>query len=137
MSALALFSELSDRGIRVKPNGQDVTVSPKKSLTPDLVKRIKSEKPALIRQLKKIRRHAGADWDEIHSDPRQLKAYCEMLMVVEMRERGQIPDHYTGTTTCSRCGPVPIWDSCPPYVDGCPWCFNRIQGLSIPAVATE
>ena len=67
----------------------------------------------------------------------EMQVARDMVAIVEMRERGQIPDHYTGTTTCSRCGPVPIWEGCSPEVNGCPWCFNRIKGLSIPAVATE
>ena len=132
MSALALISEFSERGIKVRPNGPDVTVSPKRALTPDLLKRLKREKPVLLRELEKVRKDAGKDWDEVADDPKKLKAYFELLMISEMREKGQIPDHYTSTTTCKHCGPVPIWDGCPPEVLGCPWCFNRHKGLPIP-----
>ncbi len=56
----------------------------------------------------------------------------EMVVITEMRQRGICPDHYTSTTECRRCGPVPIWPGCPPQVNGCPWCFNRLQGLPMP-----
>ena len=134
MSALALLTEFSDRGISVRPKGQNVGVFPKEALTPDLVKRIKSEKPALIRELERVRREAGDDWDEIACDPKQLKAFYELMMIGEMRSKGIAPDHYTSTTTCKHCGLVPIWEGCPPEVLGCPWCFNRIKGLVIPEV---
>ena len=135
MSALALFSELSERGIKIRPNGRNVTVSPECALTPDLRARIKSEKPTLIRELEKVRREAGADWEEIASDPKQLKAFYELLMITEMRAQGIAPDHYTSTTTCKHCGPVPIWNGCPPEVQGCPWCMNRHKGLPIPGIS--
>ena len=131
MSALPLISELANNGIRVRPEGSNVVVSPEKALTPELLKRIKKEKPTLIRNLERIRRDAGSDWDEIANDPQQLKSYFELLMIGDMRSKGVTPDHYTSTTECKHCGPVPIWEGCPPEVNGCPWCFNRIKGLPI------
>ena len=107
MSALPIFSELSDKGIRVRVDGPDLVLSPKKALTSKLASRIKREKPALIRHLEKIRRDAIDEWDEICSDPSQLKAYYEMLMITEMRLQGIVPDHYTATAECNQCGPVP------------------------------
>ena len=134
MSALPIFSELSGKGIRVRVDGPDLVLSPKRALTPNLASRIKKEKPALIQSLEEIKRKAGADWDEIANDPTQLKAFAELLMIAEMRERGIVPDHYTTTTECIHCGPVPIFEGLPEEVLGCPWCFNRIKGLPIPAV---
>ena len=134
MSALPIFSELSDMGLRVRVDGPDLVLSPKKALTPSLASRIKKEKLVLIRSLKAIKRKAGADWDEIANDPEQLRAFAELLMIGAMRERGIAPDHYTKTTKCKHCGPVLIWDGCPPEVNGCPWCFNRIKGLPIPGI---
>ncbi len=134
MSALPILSELSDKGLRVRVDGPDLVLSPKKALTPNLASRIKQEKPALIQSLEEIKRKAGSDWDEIADDPEQLKAFAELLMIGEMRERGIVPDHYTAETNCARCGTVSIWPGCPPQVDGCPWCFNRLKGLSIPGV---
>jgi len=132
MSALPIISELSGMGIRVRVNGSDLVLSPKKALTPNLTSMIKAEKPALIRRLREIQRKAGADWDEIANDPAQLKAFAELLMIGEMREQGIVPDHYTATTTCIHCGPVPIFEGLPETVKGCPWCFNRIEGLPMP-----
>ena len=133
MSALALISEFSELGIKARPNGRDIAlVSPRGVLTPDLVKRIKAEKPGLLRELKKLQREAGEDWGEIANDPAQLKAFAELLMIVEMREKGICPAHYIGTTHCKHCGVVPIWDGCPSEVQGCSWCLNRHRGLPIP-----
>ncbi len=132
MSALPIISELSGMGIRVRVNGSDLVLSPKKALTPNLTSMIKAEKPALIRRLREIQRKAGADWDEIANDPAQLKAFAELLMIGEMRERGIVPDHYTAITECKYCGPVPIFEGLPETVKGCPWCFNRIDGLPMP-----
>ncbi len=135
MSALALISELYERGIKIRPNGRNVALSPERSVTPDLRKRIKREKPALIRELERVRRDAGSDWDEIANDPEKLKSYFELLMISDMRTKGIAPDHYTSTTICKHCGPVPIWSGCPPEVQGCPWCMNRHKGLSIPGIS--
>ena len=132
MSALPIFSELSDKGLRVRVDGPDLVLSPKKALTPTLASRIKKEKPVLIRSLEEIKRKAGPDWDEIANNPEQLKAFAELLMIGDMRQRGIVPDHYTSETKCKHCGPVPIWQGCPPKVNGCPWCFNRVAGLPMP-----
>ena len=137
MSALPIFSELSDRGLLVRVDGPDLVLSPKKALTPNLASRIRKEKPILIRSLEEIKQKAGSDWDEIANDPEQLKAYAELLMIGEMREKGITPDHYTSETECKHCGPVPIWSDCPPQVDGCPWCLNRRKGLPIPNTKTR
>ena len=135
MSALPLISEFADRGIRVRHEGSNVVVSPEKAITPELVQRIKMEKPALIQSLEEIKRKAGTDWDEIAADPAQLKAFAELLMIEDMRSQGLAPDHYTSTTTCKHCGPVPIFEGVPEMVEGCPWCFNRIKDLPIPGVS--
>ena len=134
MSALPIFSELSDKGLRVRVDGPDLVLSPKKALTPNLASRIKKEKPVLIQSLEEIKRKAGSDWDEIADDPEQLRAFAELLMIGEMRERGIVPDHYTSETECKKCGTVPIWQDCPPQVNGCPWCFNRLQRLPMPGI---
>ena len=132
MSALAILSELSDRGIRIEPDGKDVFVTPADKLTPELVERIKAEKPALTLSLERVRREAGNDWVEVAADPMQLRAFCELLIIGDMRHRGIVPDHYTATTTCKHCGPVPIFEGMPDAVNGCPWCFNRLEGLPMP-----
>jgi hypothetical protein len=67
-------------------------------------------------------------------EPHESTVVLEILCVQEMRKQGVIPEHYTSTTTCKRCGLVPIWDGCPPKVQDCPWCFNRHSGLPIPTI---
>ena len=81
-----------------------------------------------------LQERAEQDWEEISNDPEQLKALAKLIMIEDMRYRGIVPDHYTATTHCKHCGPVPIFEGCWPESDGCPWCFNRIQGLPIPGV---
>ena len=79
-----------------------------------------------------------SEWSELFETtngelgPDEVPVAAELIEIVKMRERGETPAHYTFTTTCKHCGPVPIWDGCPPEVNGCPWCFNRIKGSPIP-----
>ncbi len=135
MSALPIISEMSNHGISVRIEGNDLSLSaPKGTLTPQLLSKFRSKKSALLRSLLEMREKAGSDWEEISSDPTKLKAFTELVMIVDMRQQGNVPDHYTATTECSHCGTVPIFEGCPPRVHGCPWCFNRIKGLPIPGV---
>ncbi len=91
---------------------------------------------ALSRQLRRSRdellRAAGDDWPELLTDPAKLIAFADLLAISQIRESGGIPDTYTGKTTCQNCGEVPIWQGCPPQVNGCPWCLNRLAGLPMP-----
>ena len=75
------------------------------------------------------------DNDEI--DAQEVAVVDELEEIVRMREAGVTPHHYTSQTTCKHCGPVPIWNGCPPEVQGCPWCFNRHKGLPIPKGETS
>ncbi len=56
----------------------------------------------------------------------------QMVVITEMRQKGIVPDHYTATTNCKHCGPVPIFEGCWPESDACPWCFNRLKRLPMP-----
>jgi hypothetical protein len=135
MSALPLLIEFSEMGIKVRVEGTDLALTaPKGALTSSFVSRIKEEKMALLVSLDRIRDKAGYDWLEVANDPAQLKTFVDMLAIEDMRHRGVVPNHYTAATECQRCGPVPVWEGCPPEVKGCPWCFNRHAGLPIPKV---
>ncbi len=79
-----------------------------------------------------LRRAYADDWKEVSADPAKLKSFAELVMIEDMRHRGIVPDHYTATTNCKHCGPVPIFEGCWPESDGCPWCFNRLKGLPMP-----
>ncbi len=133
MSALPAISEISKQGITARVEGDELVVSaPKGTLTPEVLAKLKSKKPELLRSLRELQERAGPDWDEVSSDPAKLKSFAELVMITDMRHRGIVPDHYTATTNCKHCGPVPIFEGCWPESDGCPWCFNRLQGLPMP-----
>ena len=75
---------------------------------------------------------AGADWSLIEGNETRLTAFALALLHRRMRERGEIPAHYTAATECAGCGPVPIFEGAGDSIQGCPWCFNRVQGLPMP-----
>ena len=109
------------------------------ALTDKTAKRVKSPKVLTDKTDKRASVSSVSDRSEDFENPNkdeieaQEKAVlAELEEIVRMRERGSVPDHYTSTTTCKRCGPVPIWNGCPPAIQGCPWCFNRHKGLPIP-----
>jgi hypothetical protein len=56
-------------------------------------------------------------------EPHEHEAAMALLKTIHELERGEIPAHYTATTTCRYCGPVPIFEGVPDQVLGCPWCF--------------
>ena len=133
MSALAIITEITDQGITARVEGDEVALSaPKGTLTPEVIVKLKSKKPELLRSLKELQERAAEDWEEISKSPEQLKAFAELVMIEDMRHQGIVPDHYTATTHCKHCGPVPIFEGNWPESDGCPWCFNRLQGLPMP-----
>jgi len=82
----------------------------------------------------------GSEWSELlenkngELEEHQIPVATDMVAIIEMRERGIVPDHYTSETDCKHCGPVPIFEGCPPQVEGCPWCFNRLTGLPVPQI---
>ncbi len=75
---------------------------------------------------------AAGDWDEIKADIGKLLAFADLEAIRQIRESGNCPDTYTAKTTCRNCGEVPIFEGCPPQVNGCPWCLNRHAGLPMP-----
>jgi hypothetical protein len=79
-----------------------------------------------------LRTLAGADWPDCERDPALLKTFAHAVEIRKMRERGEIPPHYTQRCTCARCGPVWLWPGAPDYVQGCPWCLNRAAGRRVP-----
>lgn len=76
---------------------------------------------------------AGPDWPEIFANPDQLEAFKAAAETAEQIRHGEVPAHYTATTTCKHCGPVPIFQGCPSQVLGCPWCFSRMRDVKVPA----
>ena len=76
---------------------------------------------------------AGPDWCEVEANPVLFETVARAVATRRMRERGEVPAHYTSTTVCRHCGLVPIFPGVPETVDGCPWCFNRAAGRPIPS----
>lgn len=52
-----------------------------------------------------------------------IPAAQEAERVAGLIAEGIVPRHYTNTTVCRKCGPVPIFEGCPPDILGCPWCW--------------
>ncbi len=108
------------------------------ALTDKTAKRVKSPGALTDKTAKRASVSSVSEWSELFEtsnddlEPDEVPVAAKLVEIVQMRERGEIPDHYTSTTICKHCGPVPIWNGCPPEVQGCPWCFNRHKGLPIP-----
>lgn len=62
-----------------------------------------------------------------------LRAFINATDQRKRMERGEVPTHYTATTVCARCGPVPVYPGLPEQVRSCPWCFNRLAGRPMPS----
>ena len=84
-----------------------------------------------------VRSLAGDDWAELETDPAMLAAFASAVQIRRTRELGEIPENYTAMTICAHCGPVPIFPGVDDRVASCPWCFNRIQGLTVPTLSDE
>ncbi len=82
----------------------------------------------------------GSEWSELLENKngelteQEMPTAEDMVAITQMRQKGIIPAHYTATTNCKHCGPVPIFEGNWPESDACPWCFNRIKGLPMPGV---
>ncbi len=82
--------------------------------------------------LEDLQEAAGPDWPEVGADLVLLEALAKAIQTRRLRERGEVPAHYTATTTCRHCGPVPIFPGVGPTVEACPWCFNRLTRNPVP-----
>ena len=79
-----------------------------------------------------VQEEAGEGWPEIEADLKLTGAFACAMQTRRIRERGEVPSHYTEKTQCPQCGLVPIFPGVPERVDACVWCFNRVKGLPIP-----
>lgn len=59
-------------------------------------------------------------------------AYARALLATADRRDGYQPQGWGQAATCAHCGPVWLWHGAPAEVLGCPWCWNRADGLPIP-----
>ncbi len=149
MNAEALLVEVQQMGVHLQVRGNKLRAEvPQDILTPELMVKLKAHKTELLDILGKpgaeriaqdhgltladLKQSAGLDWPEIPEDRATLEALARAIQIRRMRERGEVPPHYTSTSICWHCGPVPIFPGVGEQVEGCPWCFNRVRGLSVP-----
>ena len=122
--SLPLLSEIASQGVRIRVDGEDLSVA-QDNLTDSLLAKIKDKKPSLIASLERLRSIAGDDWQEIveHSD--QVRDLIYSISTVDARERGDIPPHYTATVYCQTCQKaVPHFPVDVDTVAACVWCLN-------------
>ena len=97
---------IDEYGISEKPEG----------LTDKTAKRSNNPKALTDKTAKRASVSSVSEWSELlenkngELEPEELPVALEMVEIVEMRERGEIPAHYTTTINCKHCGPVPIFE---------------------------
>ena len=146
MTATDIINQAEAQGIRLTCEGDKLVVdAPKTALRPELVGSLRSHKADILKilevchglSLADLKQAAGPDWSEIENDPATLEVLARAIQIRRMRERGEVPAHYTSTAMCAHCGPVPIYPGVAEHVLGCPWCFNRAKGLPMPKAPTK
>ena len=141
MNTAALLNEVTRRGIKLKPDGDALCyTAPKDALTPDLLVELKTHKAELLAELSVSITLADTPEDDILAEAQRItgnepnvsedeyQALIRAIQTRRMRERGEVPPHYTEVTVCAHCGPIPIFPGVGEQVEGCPWCFNRLDG---------
>lgn len=159
MNTAALVHKLQLQQVRLTADGDSIEIDgPEDAVTDVVIERLRERKPELLKYLllTGILENAGIEatgegWivtiddlqralseDDFHDSqlmtPKGLEALAHTVRATRMREAGEIPPGWTAITTCRHCGPVPIWEGCPPEIQGCPWCFNRLAGQPIPPI---
>lgn len=87
--------------------------------------------------LRALKEFLGDDWDDYKDNHNSLEFWADLLFKNRLIKQGVAPDNFTAITHCNSCGDVYI----PPAlvngggVLGCPWCWNRTEGLPIPRVS--
>ncbi len=137
MTVMPIIMDLADHWVFPYVNGKKVVLTPAARMTDVLRHRVRVNKQRLMSALVQLQRLAGKDWPAFEAYPARLKSFAEMVMISEIRQQGVVPDHYISETECKHCGPVPIFEGCPPQVMNCPWCLNRIKGLPIPNMGKQ
>ncbi len=134
MSALPLVMDLADQGVFPYVNGNNVVLTPAGKLTRVLRHRVQVNKQPLMSGLVELQQLAGPDWAAFEVYPDQLKAFAEMVMISDMRERGIVPNHYTATVHCETCSQdVPHFPVDDDTVRAFVWCLNGLTAPPIPS----
>ena len=117
--------DLADQGVFPYVNGNKVVLTPTARMTDVLRRQVRDNKRPLMSGLVELQRLAGPDWAVFEAYPDQLKAFAEMVMISDMRERGIVPNHYTVTVHCQTCNQdVPHFPVDDDTVGACVWCLN-------------
>ena len=133
MTVLPLIMDLADQGVFPYVNGNKVVLTPVARMTDVLRGQVRDNKQPLMSALIELQRLAGPDWDAFEVYPAQLKAFAEMAMISDMRERGIVPDHYTATVHCETCSQdVPHFAVDGDTVRACVWCMNGLTAPPLP-----
>jgi len=87
--------------------------------------------------LQTLKEFLGDDWDDYRDNQTLLELWADLLFKNHLIKQGMPPDNFTAITHCNSCGDVYV----PPTlvnngsVLGCPWCWNRKDGLPIPGIS--
>lgn len=120
MTPSDLLTRAASEGVHVRPDAG--LLRWRGPATPELVELLREHKPALLNLLAELDAEAGEDWGHVAEQPDRLAAFASLVAIDRQRSAGTIPPHYTSTTTCRTCGPVPAFPGCPPVVAACMWC---------------
>ena len=145
MSIQSLIDELSAHRVSLSlRKGQIEASGPKAEINADLVKRLRSKKPEIIRFLtdELLERAVAAapgvtaddlranldkeDWQDsalIAFEP--LRGLAHAIHNSRELRAGRVPEGWTATTKCAVCGPVRIFPGGSKTVLGCPWCLAK------------
>ena len=159
MNTAALVHKLQRQQVQLTVDGDRIEIDgPADVVTDVVIKKLRERKPELLKHLHLARilekagiEVSGEGWiatiDELQRALSEddlldsqlmtlkgLEALAHAIRATRMREQGDIPPGWTAISTCRHCGPVPIWEGCPPEIQGCPWCFNRLAGRPIPSI---
>ena len=146
MSIQSLIDDLSTEGINLTLyRGQIKARGPTGTISTDVVARLRSNKPEIIRFLtdELLERAAAAvpgvtaedlrnnldaehwrDSDLICFEP--LRGLAHAIHNSRELKAGRVPEGWTATTKCAVCGPVRIFPGGSKAVLGCPWCLARV-----------
>jgi len=144
MEVAKALRRFDDIGINISVNDEKIVVTSPIPLTDSQRSFLKAHKEVIVDtitsesvsgiSMKEISQVAGEDWPDIKDDPEMIKILADSICIRHMRESGEIPPDYIHKAICDGCGPV--WLFVTGHVQGCPWCFNRKNGLPIPTPAT-
>lgn len=157
MSAAETLAAAQAAGVRLGLDGVDLLLESDREPPPELLVALRRDKPEILALLRtrdcsevsppeaaiqspnvygltmaELREAAGHDWQAVCGDSTMLEALAHAVVTRRQREQGECPPHWTVHCECAGCGPVYLWPGSPPWVLGCPWCFNRAEGRPIP-----